>query len=114
MLSFDEALAHLLGWIGRDVRVIVQPGLPHEPEVIVWLAGDLNRGVGFGGPHAVLGDVQDDEVMFFYVGPSDDVEGSHFIVPRARFESARIEQRASGETLVITLQGASLSVRLAD
>jgi hypothetical protein len=107
MLSYEESLAILLGWIERHVSVTIVPDYDGAMQVAM-MSGVLRRGTAHSAVEAVTG--HPGEVLFFYVG-EDYVDGEpswqrrSFALTRDQFVGAYMTSSAitgGGEMLVIS------------
>lgn len=109
MLSYEQALAKLLGWIDQRVSVTVMPAFDGAMQV-AGMAGLLRRGSPLDEEVAEAAG-QTDEVLFFFVGEDEDWERRWFVLTKAHFDRAFIYPGAiSAEMLVISQQGVNIAV----
>ena len=115
MLSYEDALARLLGWIDEPVSVTLTPDYEGAMQV-AGMSGVLRRGTAPAAVAQVTGHAG--EVLFFFVG-EDFVEGEpswqrrYFVITRDQFVRAFTHPSAfGGEMLVISQRNVNISISL--
>lgn len=86
ILSYEDALSTLLGWVGALVNVTITPDFDGAMQV-AGMGGLLQRGAP---PPEILKEAtgHQDEILFFYVGDDVDWQRRWFALTRAHFVSA--------------------------
>jgi hypothetical protein len=114
-LTFEDTLSHLLGWISRDVRLVVtpQPGAMH----VAGMWGRLR--LGRSAPAEMqpfFGSVRAEDTFFMVVdggGGEGAGRDNYFVIPKDEFSRASIatDTTDGAEILHIFLRGVAVSIR---
>ena len=109
-MTYEEVLAALQGLVGTRVAVLVGPSIQADGEIP--FAARLRGELGWASEEA---DQQAEEMMVFWVGPADQVEGdSYFTIRRRLFETADWRDQGGYRQLVVMQTGVWLAIAPVD
>jgi len=102
MLTYEDVLEKLLGWIDQPVTVTVVPAFDGAMQV-AGMGGVLRRA---SAPPEVLTAMtgHSGEILFFYVGDDGDWNRRWFAITQVQFERAFTHPSLTGGELLVVMQ----------